>query len=240
MVGPRRSVLTRGDHARVEELAPDGRAPAGLRPGQPRHRAPLVPGAGVLNHVTIAAFNEVWFRKAPRRRSVRSSSIPGSSTRSTRSARGTACTGGAGFVQYQFLVPFGAEEALRHVIARLAESGAPSFLSVLKRFGAGQPGAAELPGARLDADARHPGRCRPTTAGLLTGSTRSCSTPAGATTSPRTPPRPRRSAAATPALAEWQAVRGASIPRPLGAIRAVACAAHRLAAAGGRDGQRAR
>jgi decaprenylphospho-beta-D-ribofuranose 2-oxidase len=39
-------------------------------------------------------------------------------------------------VQYQILVPFGEEDALRLVVERLASSGAASFVTVLKRFGA--------------------------------------------------------------------------------------------------------
>ena len=64
-----RSVLTRGDHARIEDL------PAKLRNDPDRARAfvphtlarvPLTPPNGLLNPLTVGAFNEFWFRKAPR------------------------------------------------------------------------------------------------------------------------------------------------------------------------------
>jgi decaprenylphospho-beta-D-ribofuranose 2-oxidase len=141
-----RSVLTRGDHARVEELAPR----QAVRPlaYDPRHLAAVpaaIPSRGLLNHASIAAFNELWFRAAPRRRIGEIVSIPRFFHPLDAVGRWNRLYGRRGLVQFQFLVPFGAEAALRRVVSRLAESGTPSFLAVLKRFGAANPAPLSFP-----------------------------------------------------------------------------------------------
>src|SRR5262245_55996088 len=62
-----RSVLTRGDHATVDELPEAERRPErALAFGPPeRLTAPPWVPPGLLNRLTVRAFNELWFRKAP-------------------------------------------------------------------------------------------------------------------------------------------------------------------------------
>ena len=43
------------------------------------------------------------------------------------------------------MVPFGAEETLRTIVGELSSSGVVSFLTVLKRFGPGNPGYLSFP-----------------------------------------------------------------------------------------------
>jgi decaprenylphospho-beta-D-ribofuranose 2-oxidase len=45
--------------------------------------------------------------------------------------------GPRGFVQYQFAVPAGREDTLRHVAERFSSERCPTFVVVLKRFGPG-------------------------------------------------------------------------------------------------------
>lgn len=140
-----RAVLTRGDHARRDELS--GRAardPLGFRPRGVGTVPRGVPG-GLLRRATIAAFNEAWYRRAPRERRGELQSL-GAFFHPLDGLRDwNRLYGPAGFVQYQFVVPLGAEDALTAAVHRLSAARTPSFLTVLKRFGPGDAGPLSFP-----------------------------------------------------------------------------------------------
>jgi len=142
-----RSVLTRGRHALVSELEPgDRRTALAVSPVRAVPAPPWVP-SGLVNRLTVGAFNELWFRKdPPRARGVVQDHgwffYPLDLVSGWNRMYGTR-----GFVQYQCVVPFGAEDALRGAIERLTRSHAASFLAVLKRFGPGTPGPLSFPSA---------------------------------------------------------------------------------------------
>ncbi|MGD9705297.1 MAG: FAD-binding protein [Acidimicrobiia bacterium] len=138
-----RSVLTRGDHARLSELDPAAGASLQFRPSPLIGVPPRVPR--VLNHLSVAAFNEVWYRKAPLHRRGEVQTISQFFHPLDAVRNWNRLYGAAGLVQYQFLVPFGEEDALRSVVERLAGSGTASFLAVLKRFGAGDAAPLSFP-----------------------------------------------------------------------------------------------
>jgi decaprenylphospho-beta-D-ribofuranose 2-oxidase len=140
-----RGVLTRGDHADVAHLPARARqVPLEYGPSALVTAPPLMP-EGLLNPATVRAFNEVWYRKAPKGPHTGLESIgyffhPLDLVRSWNRMYGRH-----GFVQYQFAVPFGAEDVLRRVVERLSRSHAPSFLAVLKRFGESSPAPLSFP-----------------------------------------------------------------------------------------------
>jgi decaprenylphospho-beta-D-ribofuranose 2-oxidase len=140
-----RSVLTRGRFARRGEL-PEGQRSEPLRyRATERVTAPDVFPPGLLNRATVAAFNEVWYRKAPRRKRDQVQSIPTFFHPLDGVGRWNRIYGARGFVQYQFVVPFGQEQAMRAALRRISSSGTASFLAVLKRFGEGNPGLLSFP-----------------------------------------------------------------------------------------------
>lgn len=140
-----RSVLTRGDHATVAELGrKDRRDPLAFDPSV-RLTAPPIAPSHLLNRWSVAAFNEAWFRKAPRHETGKIVSL-GSFFHPLDGVAGwNTLYGTRGFLQYQFVVPFGEEKTLRSAIEQLSMSGQASFLAVLKRFGHASPGPLSFP-----------------------------------------------------------------------------------------------
>ncbi|MEV1113543.1 FAD-binding oxidoreductase [Actinosynnema sp. NPDC049800] len=178
--GPRlgRGVLTRANHARLDDL------PAKLRRDPLAFDAPrlfTVPDvlpSGLLNRATGRAFSELWYRKSPTR-SGQVQNITEFLHPLDVIGEWNRGYGPRGFLQYQFVVPFAAVDVIRRVVERIASSGHVSALNVLKRFGPGnraplsfpvpgwtlcvdlpiRPGLAELcdelDGLVLDAGGRH-------------------------------------------------------------------------------------
>lgn len=132
-----RSVLMRGNPARPVEVRRSGvREPLrGRRPQ--RLRVPLDAPGFLLNRYTVRAFNALYYRRHPvdgRDRIVHFEPFfyPLDSIGDWNRLYGRQ-----GFVQYQFLIPpDDARDGLREALEILSQSGAPSFLAVLKRFGA--------------------------------------------------------------------------------------------------------
>jgi decaprenylphospho-beta-D-ribofuranose 2-oxidase len=140
-----RAVLTRGEHALLGEL-PDrsARRPLELRAAQ-RLRAPRWVPNGLMNHWSVKAFNEAWFRKAPRAGRDQITDLAGFFHPLDGVAEWNRLYGPRGLVQYQFVVPMAAEEALTEAVRRIADAGHASFLAVLKRFGPGNGGMLSFP-----------------------------------------------------------------------------------------------
>ncbi|MEV2276235.1 FAD-binding oxidoreductase [Nocardiopsis sp. NPDC049922] len=140
-----RGVLTRAHHARVADLPRAlRRAPLGHRPTAPLPTPPWAPPR-LLNRWSVGAFNAAYHAAAPERRRGRVQPLS-SFFHPLDAVRGwNRIYGPRGLVQYQFVVPFGAEDALTDIVTGLADAGAPSFLAVLKRLGDPTPAPLSFP-----------------------------------------------------------------------------------------------
>lgn len=140
-----RGIVTSGDHVGPEALsgrraeAPDLFAPT------VRLRAPSFAPPGLLNRGSVRAFNEAWYRRAPARASTSIEHAASFFHPLDGVADWNRIYGPRGFVQYQYVVPFGAEDTVARSIRLLADAGVASFLAVLKRFGAEGDGLLSFP-----------------------------------------------------------------------------------------------
>jgi decaprenylphospho-beta-D-ribofuranose 2-oxidase len=140
-----RGVITRGDHAPIEAIPSDKRAKARAFAPKPLATAPrMIPG-GLLNSLSVRAFNEAWYRKAPRQRAGELQTVGAFFHPLDGVQEWNRIYGPRGFVQYQFVVPDSASEVVGIALDSLRKVGAPSFLTVLKRFGESNPAPLSFP-----------------------------------------------------------------------------------------------
>ena len=142
-----RSIVEFGEHARRDELPPGKRSASRALRFNPRDHMPAPPWvpSGLLNRFTVAAFNELWYRKARRRREGHLVAAPAYFHPLDMVDGWNRIYGARGFLQYQFVLPDGEEAVLRRIIEELVEQRAASFLAVLKRFGPSNPGPLSFP-----------------------------------------------------------------------------------------------
>jgi decaprenylphospho-beta-D-ribofuranose 2-oxidase len=139
-----RSVLYRGDFATLDVLPRRRRNNPLALTARVLATAPPVP-APVMNHLSLRAFNELYFRVAPRQRRGELQTITRFFHPLDIVGEWNRLYGPHGFIQWQPVVPFGAESTLQHIVEALSSSGTPSFLSVLKRFGPGNDAHLSFP-----------------------------------------------------------------------------------------------
>ncbi len=128
-----RGLITFGDHATVGDL------PVGADP-QELHlphvaSVPLDLPTRTLNRASVRAFNTVWFNKAPKTARPALTNFADFFHPLDMLGDWNRIYGRTGFLQYQFVVPDSASQLIATGIEAINNTGAPAFLSVLKRFG---------------------------------------------------------------------------------------------------------
>jgi len=128
-----RGILTCGDHLDLgenkiseEELIYKNKQIA---------KAPSLIPNGILNRFTVRAFNEAWYRQAPKHKKNETQTINQYFYPLDGIGNWNNIYGSKGFIQYQFVVPDNAASLIKFVLDNLRKNSAPSFLTVLKRFG---------------------------------------------------------------------------------------------------------
>ena len=140
-----RGVVSAGEHAEPDELSRRHRRdPLRQRPPA-RLDVPVVAPPHLLNTASVAAFNEGWFRLSRATAGGGVQPLAGFFHPLDGVRHWNRMYGPRGFVQYQLAVPHEAGEVVRAAVQRLAERRVPSFLAVLKRFGAAGPGPLSFP-----------------------------------------------------------------------------------------------
>jgi decaprenylphospho-beta-D-ribofuranose 2-oxidase len=155
-----RSVITSGDFATTDQLAAaDRRQPLAFRPTA-RIGAPACP-PGLITRPSVRLASQVWYHRAPRRRTGEIQTINAFFHPLDAIRNWNRVYGPAGLRQYQCVVPAGQDDALRRSVEMISRARAPSFVTVLKRFGPGSPGDLSFPlegwTLALDFPARTPG-----------------------------------------------------------------------------------
>jgi len=140
-----RGIITSGDHASLDQLSDKQRSTARAFAPKALASAPNLFPPGLLNKLTVKAFNEAWFRRAPQDRAGEIQSIGAFFHPLDGVQNWNRVYGPGGFLQYQFVVPDSASELVRVALDRLRGISAPSFLTVLKRFGEANPAPLSFP-----------------------------------------------------------------------------------------------
>lgn len=134
-----RGIVSMGEHA-------EGPSPSTRRvPAHARASVPWQPPVNLLGRMSIGLFNEAWMRVSGRPRRSHAQSLRAFFYPLDGVNHWNRLYGRAGFIQYQIVVPDDAADVIQRILTELKDSGAPSFLTVLKRFGAANPAPLSFP-----------------------------------------------------------------------------------------------
>lgn len=130
-----RGVLYQGNHTARSELGAQLDGALDFTPPPTLTMPELFPN-GLIRRSSVAAFNELWFRRHPVRE-VSRQRLWQFFHQLDMVHYSNRMYGPAGFIQHQFVVPEERSDLIREAIEELSVRNCPSFLVVLKRMGPG-------------------------------------------------------------------------------------------------------
>lgn len=130
-----RGVLTSGNHSSKDNLPSELRMQALDYDIRFIGKTPDIMPAGLLNQLTVRAFNEAWYRKSPKFKEGELQSIGKYFYPLDGIRDWNLIYGKQGFIQYQFVIPDKEAYLIRYTLESLKQLPASCFLTVLKRFG---------------------------------------------------------------------------------------------------------
>jgi FAD/FMN-containing dehydrogenase len=135
-----RSLVYLGEHASRADLPPGMAAHPFATPRRSARWFPAYAPSWIMNQWSVRAFNHVYFRKGYRQPPDRLVDWDRYFFPLDSILEWNRIYGRPGFAQYQCALPLAAaRDALTDMLDAIASGGLGSFLSVLKRFGAGVP-----------------------------------------------------------------------------------------------------
>jgi decaprenylphospho-beta-D-ribofuranose 2-oxidase len=137
-----RGIVSAGRHATSVELPEKSKYQKMNRRFDLRINYPKWVGVNVINRLSVRIFNEIWYRKSSVSKFV---SIDRYMHPLDGIGNWNYLYGKRGFIQYQFVVPDGHEDYLKHVLSVLKSENVHSFLAVLKKFGSKSIGLLSFP-----------------------------------------------------------------------------------------------
>ncbi len=141
-----RSAIMLGEHAAAWELPERLRAEPFRTPRRKMIPVPFDAPSGLLNRVTVKAFNSAVYHRNARDRGTRLVDWDSYFYPLDSVADWNRMYGGRGFMQFQCALPLDAARAgLTELLKAIGASGQGSFLAVLKRLGPAQSGAFSFP-----------------------------------------------------------------------------------------------
>ena len=144
-----RSIVMRGHHARRDDL-PAAAGDALAVPQRLKLRLPIDLPSFVLNPLTVAAFNQLYYTMQGRRTAPFLVDYDRFFYPLDAVGDWNRLYGSRGFLQYQCMIPDrDAADGMRRVLEQVVRSRRASFLAVLKRFGPASPGPLAFPGTGL-------------------------------------------------------------------------------------------